>query len=100
MKKTHNNFYFTGDVNFLLKLQPAGFLCFSKYLPKRRAISQLRKDILRSEKNTGRNEKSLTRFLGGVKKEEELIESVFLKKTEDAAYKRPGVNRIKFRGVF
>ena len=66
----------------LIFLASAGwFYAFSKISFERKAISELRKDILRSEKkNTG--EKSLTRFLESVKKEKETIESVFLKEDD------------------
>lgn len=62
----------------LIFLVSAGwFYVFSKISSERKSILELRKNILRSEKKNA-DEKSLARFLDGVKNERGLIESVFL----------------------
>lgn len=57
------------------------FYIFSKISSERKAILELRKNILRGEKKST-DEKSLTRFLDGVKNEKGLIESIFLKEDD------------------
>ena len=57
------------------------FYVFLKISSERKVFIELRKNILRSEKKNT-DEKSLFRFLDGVKNERGLIESVFLKEDD------------------
>ena len=57
------------------------FYALSKISSERKAILELRKTILRGEKNNI-NEKSLARLVDSVKKEREIVESVFLKEND------------------
>lgn len=57
------------------------FYVFSKISSERKEILELRKNILQSEKKNT-DEKSLARLLGGLSKEKNTIESVFLKKDD------------------
>ena len=78
-----NKFFITIFILFaLIFLVSAGwFYVFSKISSERKAIFELRKNIIRSEKKNI-DEKSLNRFLDGAKKEREVIESVFLKEDD------------------
>ena len=78
-----SNFFTTIFVLFvLIFLAFAGwFYVFSKISFERKEIVELRKNILRREKKDI-DEKSLFRFLDGVKKEKEAIEAVFLKEED------------------
>lgn len=78
-----NKFFITIFVLIaLFFLVSAGwFYAFSKISSERKAILELRKNILRNEKKNT-DEKSLARFFNSVKKERELIESVFLKEDD------------------
>lgn len=75
-----NKFFATIFVLFvLIFLASAGwFYVFSKISSERKEILELRKNILQGDKKSA-DEKSLARFLGGIKDEKSLIESVFLK---------------------
>lgn len=78
-----NKFFTTIFVLFIsVFLVLAGwFYIFSKISSEKKEILELRKNILhREKKNT--DEKSLARFLDGVKNERSLIESVFLKEDD------------------
>lgn len=57
------------------------FYALSKISSEKKAILELRKNILREEKKKT-DEKSLARFLDGVKNERVIIESVFLKEDD------------------
>lgn len=57
------------------------FYVFSKIFSEKKAIFELRKNILRGEKKNT-DEKSIARFLDGVKNERSLIESIFLKEDD------------------
>ena len=57
------------------------FYALSKISSERKAILELRKTILRGEKNKI-NEKSLVRLIDSVKKEKDAVESVFLKEDD------------------
>ena len=66
----------------LIFLASAGwFYVFSKISSEIKAILELRKNILRNEKKNT-DEKSLARFLSGIKEEKKLVESVFLKEDD------------------
>lgn len=57
------------------------FYALSKISSEKKAILELRKNIMRGEKKNT-DEKSLVRFLDGVKNERSLIESVFLREDD------------------
>ena len=57
------------------------FYALSKISSERKAIIELRKTILRGEKNNI-NERSLVRLIDSAKKEREIVESVFLKEND------------------
>lgn len=78
-----SKFFATIFVLFVLifPVSAGWFYVFSKISSERKAILELRKNILRSEKKNT-DEKSLARFLDGVKNERGLIESVFLKEDD------------------
>ena len=78
-----SKFFITIFILFaLILLAFAGwFYALSKISSERKAILELRKTILRGEKNNI-NEKSLSRLVDSVKKEREIVESVFLKEND------------------
>lgn len=78
-----NNFFITIFIlfAFIFMVSAGWFYVFSKIFSERKAIFELRKNIIRSEKKNI-DEKSLNQFLDGIKKERETIESVFLKEDD------------------
>ena len=78
-----NKFFITIFILFasILAAFAGWFYLFSKISSERKEIIELRKSILRGEKNKI-NEKSLARLLEGVKKEKEAVEAIFLKEDD------------------